>query len=333
MAWSEGALRKMEGDIEGGGVDDFNGTRGCRGAVARTGAERAGPWAGSVDGSDGSDTAARGIEERGVWLFEGDDELFGGGTFIDDDVGDFINRGGDAEAPPLAERIEMEAAVGAEDFAGGIDDLAWVIRDEGAEEIRHFHLADETNALAVLLGGVGEVIFRGEGADCGLEKVADGEVGVAGLVLLEESEEIRLVLVGIGTAEDVRGAIRKALRLRVVAGGDGFEAIFQAVVEKDAEFDFAVAHDIGIWGDAILISGEEVFDDAGAVVAHEVDDAELNAEAVGDGAGVLDVLLPRAVAEDVFLIDPVLHVSAHDLMALLQQEGGGGAAVNAAGHG
>ena len=211
----------------------------------------------------------------------------------------------------------MKAAMGAEDSAGGIDDLTGIIRDKGAEEIRHFHLADETNALAVLLGGVGEGIFGREGADCGFQQMTDGKKGVTGLVLLEQGEEIGLVLVGIRAAEDVCGAIRTALGLGVVAGGDGLKPIFQGVVEKDAEFNFAVAHDIGIGGDAILISGEEVINNAGSVVAHEVDDAELDAEAVGDGAGVFDVLLPWAIAEDVFLIDPVFHVGAHDLVALL----------------
>lgn len=155
----------MESDVEGGGVDDINGAGCGGGAVAWAGAERAWPWGWSIDGSDGGDTAARGVKERGVGLFQRDDELFGGGAFVDDDVGDFVNGGGDAEAAALAEGVEMQAAMGAEDFAGGIDDLAGIIRNEGAEEVRHFHLTDETNALAVFLGGVGEGIFCSEGAD------------------------------------------------------------------------------------------------------------------------------------------------------------------------
>ena len=48
------------------------------------------------------------------------------------------------------------------------------------------------------------------------------------------------------------------------------------------------------------------------------------------GAGVLDVLLPRAVADDVLLVDPVLHVHAMHLVSGTNEDRSGHAAVHSA---
>ena len=45
-------------------------------------------------------------------------------------------------------------------------------------------------------------------------------------------------------------------------------------------------------------------------IVHQVDDAKGDSDLIGDAAGVLDVLLPGAVADDVVLVDPVFHVGA-----------------------
>ena len=73
--------------------------------------------------------------------------------------------------------------------------------------------------------------------------------------------------------------------------------------------------------------------DALAVITHEVDDVELDAEVVGDAAGIVDILLPRAVADHVVFVDPVFHVGAHEFVALLFEEQGCDGAVDAAGEG
>lgn len=66
---------------------------------------------------------------------------------------------------------------------------------------------------------------------------------------------------------------------------------------------------------------------------HEVDDAEGDAERVGYGGGVFDVLLPGAVAEDLVFVYPVFHVGAFDGVALFFEEQGGYGGVDASGHG
>jgi len=50
-------------------------------------------------------------------------------------------------------------------------------------------------------------------------------------------------------------------------------------------------------------------------------------------SGVGDVLHPRAVADDVVLVDPVLHVGADNVVPLLLEQKGGDTAVDAAGQG
>ena len=118
-----------------------------------------------------------------------------------------------------------------------------------------------------------------------------------------------------------------------MAGGDGVEAVVAGPLEEHAELDLAVAHHVGIRREAAPVAVEQVVDDAGAVLVHEVDDAELDAEAFGGGAGVVDVLLPGAFADDVVLVDPVLHVRADELVAFALQEERGHGAVDSAGHG
>src|SRR5690606_8283514 len=78
---------------------------------------------------------------------------------------------------------------------------------------------------------------------------------------------------------------------------------------------------------------EQVGDDTVAILIHEVDDAKRNAEVIGDGAGVDDVLLPRAIADDLVPVDRVLHVGGLGVVADLLQAPRGHGAVRAAGKG
>ena len=89
---------------------------------------------------------------------------------------------------------KFPAVVGAPDRAGRI-------RDVGAEEIPHLHLADEANALAVLLVRGGQAGLAGKAAQRRLRQVADREARKAELCLREHREEIGLVLVFIEALE------------------------------------------------------------------------------------------------------------------------------------
>src|SRR5882724_9873953 len=111
------------------------------------------------------------------------------------------------------------------------------------------------------------------------------------------------------------------------------EAVVLRPRAEHPELDLAVAHDVGVRRQPAGVAVEQIGDDLGAILPHEVDHLELDAKPVGDGARIHDVLLPGAVADDVVLVDPVLYVRARDVMTLpLEQERGDGA-VDAAGQG
>src|SRR5439155_9222658 len=66
---------------------------------------------------------------------------------------------------------------------------------------------------------------------------------------------------------------------------------------------------------------------------HQIYHAKLDSEVRGRGTRILDVLLPRAMADDVIFVDPILHVGAGDVAALLFEQQSGDGAVDSAGHG
>jgi len=70
-----------------------------------------------------------------------------------------------------------------------------------------------------------------------------------------------------------------------------------------------------------------------AVLVHEVDDLVIDPEVRRDGAGILDVLLGRAVGEGHFLVHPGPDVSTRHVEARLFQEKRGDSAVDTAGEG
>lgn len=168
--------------------------------------------------------------------------------------------------------------------------------------------------------------------DLGFGEVGEGEEGFLELVLAEECEEVGLVFVFVGGFEQFEGVVDVG-DAGVVAGGDGVESVVEGPLEEGAELDFAVAEGVGVWGEAGAVAVEEIIDDVVFVLVHEVDDAEGDAEGFGSGGGVGDVLLPGAVTGDAGFVDPVFHVSAGDVEALLEEESCGDAAIDAAGHG
>ncbi len=81
-----------------------------------------------------------------------------------------------------------------------------------------------------------------------------------------------------------------------------------------------------------MVAVEHIVHDKAPVILHQIDHAKLDTELVSYGAGVGDIVHPRAVADDIVLVDPVLHVGTDDLEALGLEEQGGDTAVDAAGH-
>ncbi len=332
MAGGEGALGGVEMDAGGGFAGRFEGDLLERIEVAGAGLEAAFFADRFVDPGDAVEADFVGEKAGGIGAVEGDEETVLFEVFSDDDEVFVVGVGGDADAAALADGVEVEAFVVADLASVGGPDFAGFVLDVVAEEIGHADVADEADSLAVFFLRVGEIAGDGDFADFGFAEVADREFGAGELFLAEHGEEVALVFLIVNAFKEIEGAVVAADFAGVMSGGDGGETFGEGVVEEDAELHFAVAHHIGVRGDAAFIAVEEVFDDALFVLVDEVDDAELDAEGVGGGAGVFDVLLPRAIAEDVFLVDPVFHVGADDLRALFLEEKSGDRAVDPARH-
>jgi len=219
----------------------------------------------------------------------------------------------------LAEGVEMESLVAAQFFAVGIDDVAGMIGNVVSEEVAHFHGTDEADALAVFFAGDGKCKAFCDGTDFRFEHFACGKKGVADLKLGHEREEIALVFVRIGSAQDGGGSIAEDAASRIVTGANMLKTLAECVVEEHAEFHFAIAPDIRIGRDAAAVAFDEVVDDAFTVGIDEVDDPKLDAEVFCDRVSVFHVLLPGAIPGNALRVDPVFHVATDDFVALFEQ--------------
>ena len=201
------------------------------------------PDPGDVGGGEG-----RG-EEGGVVLSLGDDEGIAGDVFIDDEPGGA--GAADAEAFALADGVVGDALVLTEGLAVDGLDGAGVVPDVPADKVGKFPLTDEADACAVALGGCGEVVLGGEGADGALFEVADGEEGAAQGLGLDGVEEVALVFAGVKAAEELGSVVDDGC-LAIVAGGDVVGTHGECFIEEGFEFDLTVAEDVGIGGEACL---------------------------------------------------------------------------------
>ena len=159
--------------------------------------------------------------------------------------------------------------------------------------------------------------------------MAEREEGAGELEGLEAVEEVALVFVGIQAFEQIMFAAAHFFA-GVVAGGDGFGALLDGVIQKAFEFDFGVAQHVGVGGAAGLVFLQEVGEYFVFVLGGEIDDVDVDADDVGHGDGVERILLDAAVFV-VVVVFPVLHKNAAHMVPLLFQELRGNGRINAAG--
>ena len=231
----------------------------------------------------------------------------------------------------LAERIEVESAVFAEHAACGIGDLARIVGQIVPQEVAHFHLAEETDALAVLFLRDRQVEPPSGLADLGFEHFAGGKPRVPRLPRGEQGQEIALIFVRIRAAEDHRRSVRRLAFARVVAGRHPLESLAERVVEKHAEFHLAIAPDVRVGRDSGAVALHQIVHDPRAVAVYQINHPELDPEGFAYRDGRLDVLLPRAIAGDALLVHPVFHVGGGYFVALFEQQRGRHRAVNPTG--
>ena len=215
------------------------------------------------------------------------------------------------EAVALADGVENGAVVSADFYIGFlVDNVARFGSNILGEEFTDADFADEANAHGFGFLGDMQAVFFGEGLDFGFGEIAEREESFLEGSGGNAGEEISLVfLVVFGSVETA------VLSLGVVAGGDEVGAVGEAGIEKEVEFDFLVAPNVGVWGVAFLVFVNHVSNDAIEVGFLEVENVEVEAEVGGDAFTVGEVFGPGALGAGQGF-GPVFHVDADDVVAL-----------------
>ncbi len=264
---------------------------------------------------DGGD--ARGVQRRVVRPLDRDQRV-AGDVLGGHEPGSFLPAlaAADAEAAALPERVALEAAVAADDFAIRRLDGAGPARQPAPHERPERALADEADPGGVALVRDGQAALACDAPHLGLAQAADRKVGSGKLARIERMEEVALVLAAVDAAQQP-----PAVGARVVAGREAFGAEAPRVVERDAELDFTIAKHVRVRRAARPELREEMREHALAVLGREARPVQRDAELLAHAARVLEVGGSRAVA--VVVLGPVGHEQRLDAVAGVLQERGG----------
>lgn len=344
LAGGDGALGFVEVGVDFGVVEAGEGGQGGLVAMADLDADADGVgelW-------DGYPVEAVGAEVAGEEIFVG---AYGDLVRVRMDVEDVERIGaGEAEALALADGEGLDSGVVADDFAGGVDEVAGGVGERlfdvvevGLEEGVVVAVGDEADLLGVGLGGDVEAGVGGHDAYGGLLHFAEGKEGAGELVLREAEEEVGLVLGGVGGArEDPALAGLVVVVACVVAGGDAVGADLAGGEEEGVELEVVVAEGAGDGGAAGEVLCYEGPDDLGLEAGFLVDEVVGDVEMLGDAACVVDVVDGAAAALDGFrhsvvagqaTLVPKLKGEADEGVALGAKERGDSGGVDSAGHG
>ena len=219
----------------------------------------------------------------------------------------------DAEPAALAQRVALEAAVAADDFAVGRLDRAGPAREPAAHEIAERALADEADAGGIPFVRDRQAPLAGDAPHLRLAQASDREFAGRELPGIERVQEIALVLAAVDAAQQP-----PAVGAGVMAGRETLGAEPARVVERDAELDLAVAEHVRVRRPPGLELGEEGRKYALAVLGREARPVQRDAEFVAHPPCILEVSGGRAVA--VVVLRPVRHEQGLDTMPGLQEE-------------
>ena len=196
--------------------------------------------------------------------------------------------------------VEPVALVCAEDFACfEFDDFAFFFAEVTAQEVVVVNFAEKADALAVLAVGRGEVCVVCQLAHLAFHQVAYGEHSFLDLRVRELCEEVGLVFDGVfGGGEE--GCAAFDARCGVVSGGDAVVVVAALVVEG-TELDEAVAHHVGVGGEAFAHRLDGVAHHVVPILLVQVDLFEAAAIFLGYIGCYFDVLFCRTVDEAFFV--------------------------------
>ena len=172
-------------------------------------------------------------------------------------------------------------------------------------------------------------------AHLGLGHVAERKAQIVELLARGREQEIALVAIGIGRADQRARSIGEAARSDIMAGRERLRAELARGLQQVAELDRAVALDAGHRRLAERVALGKGVDHGLAEAVLVVEHVMRNADALGDIARVVDVLAGAAGALAMGRRAMVVKLQrdADDVVALRLQQRSRGRGVDAAGHG
>src|SRR3989442_10768204 len=249
-----------------------------------------------------------------------------------------VDRAAQSQAEPttLADRVVREALVLAHDPTGPVHDGA---ATEGAGNARAQEAAivvvgDEADLLALGLLGRDEPEGPGLVPHLGLGQCADGKAGRAELRRAERPQEIGLILAGVcAPPEEKAPGTRVARDARVVARGHRGRVPRARPTQERAELDLAIADCARHRRAPGLVLAGEVFDDRALELFRAVEEVVGDTEPPRDLTGIVDrggrAAAAEALGRIVALVPgPDAQRDAHDVEALLDEQGGGGGGID-----
>ena len=164
----------------------------------------------------------------------------------------------DTQSLPLADGVEHQPRVHANDFIIPCPDFTCLLRQVLRQKITKLALPDETDAGAVFFVMVRKAGVCGQTAYRCLVQVSNREPALLQPGLVEGMKKVGLVLLAVRAPEQAELSV--APDLRIVAGRNRVRPGLKCVIQEGAEFYFPVTDDIGIRGAPGLIFIEKVFE-------------------------------------------------------------------------
>ena len=236
--------------------------------------------------------------------------------------------GSDAQALSLADRIIRDALVLAEHMALFVDDISWLERFRRVvpEEFHvRFFAGQEADILRLCLVVSRKALFLGNKARILLERAAKRENNMRKLFLGQVVHHVGLILGDVQTLSDLKQfRFRIVDDARVVAGRKvrRVECLSHFIIEE-TELHLEIAHHAGIRRHPCCVGLDEIIEDELLVRLSHIDDLERNPDEFRHLAGAFDLLV---------LPVKLIHGSAVNLIALIEQEARGQRGIHAAGH-
>src|SRR3954454_5148360 len=244
--------------------------------------------------------------------------------------------GGDTQASSLADREMHDALMSADGASIKIDDLARLerIRPQSADDVCIAAGRHEANILAVLL-----IRDRQIEAPCQFSRLRFGQVAQRKAQIVElfargREQEVALVAIGVGGADQRTPSVGRAARRDIMPGRERGGTEFARGCQKIAKLDRAVA--LNAWYRCLpqRVPVSEVVDPRLTTAVLVVKAVMGDSDPLGDVASIVDVLSGAAGALAVCgrAVIVKLQRDANDIVALGLQQRSRHRGVDAAGH-